>query len=205
MSFNEQELRQQLTATAAQVSTPRLTAEVLIREVRRRRARVIAAASGSFLIVAALAVAIPLGLSSASRTEVDRPAPPPPKVMFATAINGQLALQPKDGSPPKYHVSPGERLSIRIAVTVPRHTQLTALWLGISSGTWGSGQNGYPTGMNPILAHSSKPLSAGLHTFKLHWRIPENRPGGDLYLTTTWSSHRPPVSVARAIAVLALH
>jgi hypothetical protein len=131
------------------------------------------------------------------------PPPPPPKVTFATTINGRYTPRPKDGAPPSYHVRPGEYLLMRVAVTVPRHVRVTALWFGISVGSWGWGPKG-PTGMNPILAHTRQPLSAGEHTFGLRWRIPAGRSGASLYLVTNWSSHQPPASVARAIATLAL-
>jgi len=41
---------------------------------------------------------------------------------------------------------------------VPDHVKITALWFGISTGTWGSGRGGNPIGMNPILAHYRQPL-----------------------------------------------
>jgi hypothetical protein len=131
------------------------------------------------------------------------PAPPPPKVTFVTTINGRTASPTKYGRPPRYPLRPGAHLSMTVVVTVPRHLRVTDLWLGISAGTWGNGPKGRPIGMNPILAHSRRPLSAGRHTFELHWRIPALRPGGSLYLITAWSSHQPPLSIARAIAVLA--
>ena len=42
----------------------------------------------------------------------------------------------KDGHVPSYRVRPGEHLVMRIAVTVPKHVKITALWFGISAGTW---------------------------------------------------------------------
>jgi hypothetical protein len=89
---------------------------------------------------------------------------------------------------------------VRVAVAVPRHLRLTALWLGISSGEWGADRKGRPIGMKPILAHSTDPLAAGVHTFVMHWRVPAYWSGGGLYLTTNWSSKR--ADVAGAIAVL---
>jgi hypothetical protein len=49
--------------------------------------------------------------------------------------------------------------------------------------------------MRPVLAHSSRPLATGVHTFGLRWQIPDTR-SGSLYLTMAWTSHRPPVSVS---------
>jgi hypothetical protein len=93
---------------------------------------------------------------------------------------------------------------MRVAVIVPKHITITALWLGISHGTWGSGPKG-PIGMNPILTHYRQPLSAGSHTFGLRWRIPLRRSDASLYLTFTWSSHRPPASISGAVVQLKLN
>lgn len=126
-----------------------------------------------------------------------------PRVTFIPTINGQSAVLRKDGHVPRYQVRPGEYLMMRVAVTVPKHVKVTALWFGISTGTWGGGPNG-PIGMNPILAHYRQPLPAGSHTFGLRWRIPHRRDGASLYLTYAWSSHQPPASVSGPIATLAL-
>ena len=92
---------------------------------------------------------------------------------------------------------------MRIAVTVPRHVTITALWFGISTGTWGDGPNG-PIGMNPVLAHYTLPLSAGSHTFGLTWRIPRRRAGTRLYLSYGWSSRQPDADAEGPIATLTL-
>lgn len=106
---------------------------------------------------------------------------------------------------PTYRVRPGEHLLMRVAVTVPAHVRVTALWLGIDAGALGMGPEDRPVGMHPILAHSRQPLSAGVHTFGLRWRVPRHLPpsGLNLYLSSAWSSHQPPASVSGAIAVLA--
>jgi hypothetical protein len=97
-------------------------------------------------------------------------------------------------------------LLITVAVTIPGHLRLTALWLGISTGTLGTGTGGHPpAGMKPILAYSRQPLSAGVHKFGLRWRVPEGQPGDSLYLVSAWSSHQPPVSLAGAIAALVVN
>ncbi len=127
-----------------------------------------------------------------------------PAVTFVPTING-VSLAPRtDGHLPSYRVRPREHLVMRVAVTVPRNVKITALWFGISTGTWGSGAKGSPVGMSPVLAHYTLPLSAGSHTFGLHWRIPHRRPGTSLYLTYAWSAHQPSASVAGPIATLAL-
>ncbi len=89
-----------------------------------------------------------------------------------------------------------------VAVTVPGHVRIAALWLGISTGTWGSGPGGRPTGIEPVLAYSRQPLSAGVHTFELRWRVPDGQPAGSLYVVSAWSSHQPPANLMGAIAAL---
>lgn len=138
------------------------------------------------------------GCSSATRCPPGAPCPPPPlpRVTFATTINGK----PGEGRIPRYRVRSGENLVMRVAVTVPRHFRLTSLAFGISTGNWG-GPNG-TGGMNPVLAHYHQPLSAGSHTFDLHWRVPHHPSGASLYLTYGWSSHQPDATVAGAVAQL---
>jgi|HubBroStandDraft_3_1064219.scaffolds.fasta_scaffold161593_2 hypothetical protein len=127
-----------------------------------------------------------------------------PRVVFTPTINGKSAPHRKDGHVPSYRVRPGEYLVMRVAVTVPKHVKITALWFGISTGTWGSGPEDNPVGMNPILAHYRQVLSAGSHMFGLRWRVPRRRSGASLYLIYAWSSHQPPASVSGPIATLAL-
>jgi hypothetical protein len=114
-------------------------------------------------------------------------------------INGRAASFPKGGPMPRYYVRPGEHLVMKVAVTVPKHFRLTALWLGISGDTWSGG----PRGLHPVLAHSRQPLSAGVHTFGLRWRVPDAWSGRGMYLLSTWSSAHPPAEVAGGIAKLA--
>jgi hypothetical protein len=124
-------------------------------------------------------------------------------VAFVPTINGVSFAPRTDGHVPRFRVRPGEHLVMRVAVTVPRHLTITALWFGISTGTWGDGPNG-PTGMNPVLAHYRLPLPAGSHTFGWSWRIPHRRAGTSLYLTYAWSARQPDASVEGPIATLAL-
>jgi len=123
--------------------------------------------------------------------------------MFTPSVNGKPAAPRNDGHVPSYRVRPGETLVIRVAVTVPEHLAVTALWLGISQGTWGNGPNG-PVGMNPVLAHDRQPLPTGSRTFRLRWRVPQRRPGASLYLIFAWSSRQPPASVSGPVAQLIL-
>jgi len=125
-----------------------------------------------------------------------------PRVVFTPTINGVSFPPRKDGHVPRIRVHPGEHLVIHVTMTVPRHVTITALWFGISADGWGDGPNG-PTGMNPVLAHYTQPLSTGSHTFGLHWRIPRRHAGTSLYLTYGWSSHHPDASVEGPIATLA--
>jgi hypothetical protein len=103
-----------------------------------------------------------------------------------------------------YRVHPGEDLAVRVEVVVPEHVTLTALWFGISTGTWGIGPGGRPTGMRPILAHYRHPVPTGSHMFTLRWRAPVHPPAATVYLTFAWSSHQPPASVSGPVAQLVL-
>lgn len=157
-------------------------------------------------LVGALAVGVLAagGCSSSPRCPPGASCPAiAPRVAFVPAINGVSYPPRKDGHVPRLRVRPGERLVMRVTVTVPGHVTITALWFGISADGWSDGPNG-PTGMNPVLAHYTLPLSAGSHTFGLHWRIPRRRAGTSRYLTYGWSSHQLDASVEGPIAMLAL-
>jgi len=153
------------------------------------------------LVAGALAAG---GCSSPPRCPPGASCPPSaPEVAFTPTINGVTFPPRKDGHVPRFRVRPGEHLVMRVTVTVPRHVTITALWFGISAGSWGDGPNG-PTGMNPVLAHYSLPLSTGSHAFGLRWRFPRGHAGTSLYLTFGWSSHHPDASAEGPIASLAL-
>jgi hypothetical protein len=210
MSLDEQELRQHLKAAADHASAPRLTVEGLVRRIRRRRARIIGLFSGSLLAVAAIAVAVPIGLSLTSTGPALGPSASPGKLPFelsyTVAVNGQTRAVSATGALPLFTITPGENLRIKVGVTVPAHARVTALWLGISKGSWGTGPNG-PTGINyPILAHTRKPLGPGSYRFRLRWAVPAGlRPGTSRYLATAWSFRQAPTgAVARAIADFAV-
>lgn len=162
------------------------------------------------ILRAGLVIALAVGILAAGGCGASPRCPPGascpasgPRVAFLPAVNGVTFAPRKDGHIPRFRVSPGEHLVIRVVVTVPRHVTLTALWFGISAGAWGSGPDG-PTGMNPVLAHYALPLSAGSHTFGLTWRVPRRRGSDSVILTYAWSSHQPDASVAGPIATLAL-
>jgi hypothetical protein len=81
---------------------------------------------------------------------------------------------------------------ITVAVSVPGRARVSALWLGVSTGTVGGSPHG-PTGIDPVLVHSRQTLTAGLHSFRLRWRAPAQiRPGSRLYLAAAWASRQPP-------------
>jgi hypothetical protein len=122
-------------------------------------------------------------------------------------INGQSVSFPQNGTAPSYHVRPGEDLVMTVAVTVPHHLRITAPWLGISTGTWGSGPKGRPIGgmHHPILAHPRHPLSPGVHTYGLRWRTPEHSSSGSFFLVNGWTSRHPPAAVAGPIVELTLN
>lgn len=154
--------------------------------------------SVSFALVTAVA-----GCSSPPRCPPGASCPAiAPKLIFTPTINGKPAVPSKDGHVPRYLVRPGANLVMHVRVTVPPDVTVTALWFGISTGTWGNGPQGRPVGMNPILAHYHQPLPAGSHTFSLHWHIPKHRSAASLYLVYAWSSPQPPVSAAGPIATL---
>src|SRR5258708_5643001 len=105
-------------------------------------------------------------------------------------INGQSASLLIYGHVPSYHVRAGERLVMRVAVIVPTHVTVTALWLGIFKGCFGGGING--TGcMEPILTHSQQPLPEGSHIFRLRWRAPNASLAAASFLGFSWSSSPP--------------
>lgn len=156
-------------------------------------------------LVAALAAGVLAagGCSSSPRCPPGAPCPPPPlpKVTFIPAVNGKSAVPGKDGHVPSYRVRLGEYLVMRVAVTVPRNTTVTALSLGISTSAIG-GSPQHPSGMHPVLAHSRQPLATGSHTLGLRWRVPEGHPGASFLLVSVWSVSQ--ADVAQPIATLAL-
>ena len=142
------------------------------------------------------------GCSPSPRCPANAPCPAIPlRVTFTSVINGKPAAA---GHGSSYRVRPGEQLVMRVVVTVPDHVKITALWFGISTGTWGSGRGGNPIGMHPILAHYRQPLPPGSHTFGLRWRVSRHRSADSLILIYSWTSHQPPASVSGPIATLTL-
>ena len=208
MVLDEQELRQHLAAAADHVSAPRFTIEGLTGRIRRRRAKFLGLVSGSLLAVAAIAVAVPVALSSPGiplRAAAGVPPRPLFRLSYTVAVNGQSRVFPKNGPPPSFTVTPGEHLRIRIGVTVPAHAKVTTLWLGVTKdGFMAPGLNGQrPPNMRPVLAHTRRPLTPGLHTFRLTWTTPAGlRRGTILFLAAGWATRQEYASVGQGVAEL---
>ena len=205
MVLDEQELRQHLTAAADHVSAPRFTIDGLISRIRRHRAKTLGLVSGSLLTVAAIAVAVPVALSGPNTPPTANPPRPLFRLSLTVAVNGQSRVFPKNGPPPSFTVTQGEHLRIRIGVTVPAHAKVTTLWLGISRGVFTSpGRDGQrPASMRPVLAHTRKPLTPGLHTFRLTWTMPAGlRRGTTLWLVAGWTTRQEDASVGKGVAEL---
>ena len=144
------------------------------------------------------------------RAEESAPAPRLRPVVFTVTVNGQrpslaATAQPKppkgcgrtpaDPCPatlgPGFAVRPGERLSIRIAVTIPVRARIAGLWLGISDGTFGWNGSG-PVGLQPILARIRSGLEPGRRTFLLSWTVPDGTTAGTtLWLAASWDGMLP--------------
>ncbi len=205
MSIDERELRSRLTETAALAGPPRLTTDDLVarvRRIRRRRRRRTGVIAAVLVTAVASAVAIPLIRGGASQPVMSTPGPPPPGLSYTVTANGQTRAVATGTALPLFTITPGENLRLKVVVTVPAHVRVTALWLGISKGSWGTGPNG-PTGINyPILAHTRKSLGPGSYSFRLRWTVPAGlRPGTNRYLATAWYFREAPTGdVARAIA-----
>jgi hypothetical protein len=107
------------------------------------------------------------------RPTIGRPLP------FTVLVNGQ-------GPSETFTVIAGEPLKIDVGVTVPVGATVTALWLGVSRGTFGSTDTG-PVGMDPILKRTRKVLEPGPHTFRLTWTVPaELGHATDLWLAAAY-------------------
>lgn len=198
MVLAEDELRQHLAEVASHASAPRFTPDDLIRQIRRRRAKVLGLVSAPLLAVAAIAVAVPVVLSGSSTPGKFIPAKIPHPLSFTVAVNGQSQVPPENGSPPRFTVTPGESLRINVEATVPAHLRVTALWLGISAGVIGT-----PGNLQPILAHITTPLGPGSHMFQLRWTVPSGMRSGTLrYVAAGWKIGHG--HVARFIAELAV-
>jgi len=206
MSIDERELRSRLAESAALAGPPRFTTEDLaarvrrIRRGRRRRAGIIAAVSA--VVVVASAVAIALTLGGTSQPVISEPGPRPPGLSYTVTVNGQTRAIPATGAAQLFTVTPGERLTMTVQVTVPGPQAMTALWLGITNGVLSGHAN-----MEPVLAASTRvPLRPGAHRFVLHWTVPAGlAPGTSRQLSAEWAWRGPePGSAEREVASFAV-
>jgi len=194
MSSHEPELGLRLAETAALAGPPRFAAEDLagrVRQIRRRRRRI--GTVGAISVAAAVsAVAIPLTLGGTSPggTSTGRMSVPSvgPRLTYTVTVNGdQRAIPARTGTLPLFTVTPGERLTMTVKVSVPRPQAMT-VWLGITDGVLAPRRSG-PVGMRPVLAASTRaPLRPGAHRFVLHWTVPTRlKPGASRELSAEWA------------------
>ncbi|HUB42216.1 MAG TPA: hypothetical protein VMA72_25475 [Streptosporangiaceae bacterium] len=230
MPIDEPELRSRLAQAAALSSPPRVTTEDVaarVRRIRRRRhwrAGALAAISVAAVAGVASAVAIPLHQGGTRQGTMTVPPPAGPRLSYTVTVNGQArAIPARTGALPLFTVTPGERLTLAVRVTVPRPQALTGLWLGITAGTETAAK--VPAYMKPILAGGSRSLQPGTQRFVLHWTVPAGlRPGASRELSAdfAWSEGASagaiaefavplrskataPAAVARRLRALALH
>jgi hypothetical protein len=131
------------------------------------------------------------------------PPPADPVLTYALTANGRVAAHVRTGNYAFFRVRPRQHLLIKVVLTVPAKTKVTALWLGITTGRRGYANN-HPVGLKPILAHTSQTLTTGPQTFRLHWHVPDLKPGASLLLISAWSSPHPAQQVEEPIAKLTL-
>jgi hypothetical protein len=158
----------------------------------------VAGASAAAVVAAAMVIPLTLGAAAGSVNPgagraatgtslgpgpgAEKEAPPWP---WTVTVNGHArgAL----GTPmnqaagvPLFDATPGEKLTIAVTVTVPAHSTMTKLFLGITGGYAGVGPRG-PIGMKPVLATASL-LAAGPHRFTLRWTVPRAAAPDGYYL-----------------------
>jgi hypothetical protein len=187
MAIDERELRARLEETAARAAAPSFTAADLagrVRRIRRRRTRGLVLAATLVPAVVA-AVTIPLLRGSGvppGTTTAPFAAPPGPSYMVT--VNGQTSVVPSSGPPgsAEYYVTPREKLTITVVVTLRAQPRTTGLSIGISDGVLGPP-------MSPVLAVATRgQLRPGVHRFTLHWTVPAGLgPDSIRLLATDWS------------------
>lgn len=97
---------------------------------------------------------------------------------FAVSVNGHYSHRPAD----TFIVGPGQSIKIAIELTVPKHVTITALWFGISTGTYGFTQpmgsygnvDARPLGIQQLLGYTRGALGTGRHTVTLQWAAPDH-------------------------------
>jgi len=185
MPIDERELRSRLEETAERAQAPRFTPEDVAARARRiRRRRRNRALVGAAVLVPAVAVAVAVPLLSRGKGQpavISSPAVAPPGPSYAVTVNGETSVVPGPAGPREYYVTPHEKLTIAVDVTVPAHPLITALRIGISEGVLGPP-------LSQVLASSAQvPLRPGVHRFVLHWTAPTGLgPGNIRLLATQW-------------------
>ncbi len=97
------------------------------------------------------------------------PPPAPPGLSYTVTVNGHSQALPAEGRPElaEYYVTPEEKVTITVDVTVPAHPAITSLKLGITDGVLSPGE------LNPVLAASARgQLRPGVHRFTVRWTAP---------------------------------
>jgi hypothetical protein len=100
---------------------------------------------------------------------ISPPAPAAPGLSYSVTVNGHSQALPAEGppEPAERYVTPEEKVTITVDVTVPAHPAITFLKLGITNGALGPGE------LNPILAASAHGQPRpGIHRFVMHWTAP---------------------------------
>jgi hypothetical protein len=138
----------------------------------------------------ALAVAIPLTLGAASPVSMKSAPERGPLAPFLVSVNGGRAYGPAH----TFTVRPATTVSIDVELTVPANVTIAALWLGISTGTYGfTRQKGTygnvgvrPIGIAQLLGRTRTELTAGRHTVAFRWKPPGGR-SREVPLAADWS------------------
>lgn len=113
MSLDDTELRKSLDALAAQAAPPRISADQIVRRVRRRRAGIFRAAAGGAAAVAATAIALPLTLGGTSQQPSSTPALPQLATAGTGTWGGKLSCGDRVPQPLPGPAGGGIRLTIR--------------------------------------------------------------------------------------------
>lgn len=197
MSIDERSLRSRLAETAGQAGPPGFTPEDVasrVRRVRLRRRRRAWASAAVVVAAAGSAITIPLvvgGSGSGGGSGGDGPGvmssppPAPPGLSYTVTVNGHSQALPAEGrpEPAEYYVTPQEKVTITVDVTVPAHPAITSLKLGITDGVLSPGE------LNPVLAASARgQLRPGVHRFTVRWTASAGLgPGAIRLLAVDWA------------------
>lgn len=180
---------------AAEAYVRVIMVNLFIDGVRWRRRKTIAVISGA-CAAAAVAIAVPVMLAGTGHPPSANPAVLGTQLSYRVTVNGQSKAYPTARAPgpvPRFAVTQGEELMITVDVTVPSHTTVHVLWLGISAGTLGGGSGSpgspsQPAWMSPVLAVSPAPLGPGAHRFRSQWTVPAGlSPGAVRLLAVDWA------------------